>query len=519
METAEPTKVLPSLFTALRHHMLVLVAMTALIMGLAVVYVSTTTAVYTSTAVLLLNPLPGNPLTPEETSSTVRLTVAMETEAGLVTTPGVAVLASESIGRAVPDDDERLQVNVPGGTQMLSISFTGTSGERARDGAQGFAETYLSYREDRARENQADRLERLETQASNAEENLQVAIAAASDEKNSYAVREVEIYTDRLAQLNSDISAVRVEGVESGRVITPAEAPVKPVGIRPTLLLVAAGLGGLILGVLLAMFLEWRRDLIREDDQFDVGGIPVFARLPRWSTPGLIDPQGGKSPEEAATHEAYRRLRAGVVANSPRPHVVGVAAVGEHEHASAVVANLAVVLAEARFTVLLIAADPKSREVESLFGISHSLGLSEVVQEGADPADVIQVTSGISIMAGGADALAARELYAGQAFRSLVERFRDEFDYVLISASGTGTADGDAALGAADSVLLSLTNSRTTHAEVVAALDRFARLQIQPLGAVNVPPASTQRGTRAAAHGGPRLGTLRFASEERHVDA
>lgn len=497
METAAQGRSVPPLLTAIRHHLVALISVVVLLMGLALAFVASTTPVYTASSVLLLSPAPGNPLTPDETASAARLTVAMETESGLVTTPTVAEMTSEALGRAVPIEPEQVRAHSPSGSQMLTISFTSTSAERAQEGAQAFADTYLAYREDRATTNQAGRIERLEGQVASTEDDLAQAVAAGIE--NPLSAEQVDIYSTRLADLNAEISAVRIESTEPGRVITPAQEPSSPAGTSPLVILVAAGVGGLLFGALLALFLEWRRDLVREGDEFEVSGVPVFARLPHRTPPGLVAGAQHESREGAAAHEAYRRLRAGVVANGPRPHVLGVAAVGEHEHASAVVANLAVALAEARFSVLIIAADPRGHEVEGLFGISHSPGLAESLRGTTDPRNAVRSISGVSILPGGTDAFEARELYAGQGFRDLVEGLRSEYDYVLIAASSTGTADGDAAIGSADSVLLSVTSSRITHAQVAAALDRFQRLGIHPLGAVNVPP-SGRRGLREAAH-------------------
>src|SRR5699024_8566375 len=85
--TTTSSRSLPSIMTAMRHHVLSLLSVVAVCLGLAVAFVMTTTPLYSSTATLLLSPAPGNPLTAEETASTARATVAMETEAGLVTTP------------------------------------------------------------------------------------------------------------------------------------------------------------------------------------------------------------------------------------------------------------------------------------------------------------------------------------------------------------------------------------------------------------------------------------------------
>lgn len=495
MENAAPRRALPPIMTAVRHHVLALLGVSTVCLGLAVGFVMTATPLYASSATLLLSPAPGNPLTAAETASTARVTVAMETEAGLITTPTLADLTGDQIGRAIPADNERVRTSSPSGSQMLNITFTSTSPEHAQEGAQAYADVYLEYRAGRAVANQAARIERLEAQAAETQEALTNALGSASDDPIS--AQQVEIYTTRLADISANISSVRVESTDPGRVITPAATPTSPEGTSPLLILVAGILSGVVLGTLVAIFLEWRRDLVRGNEQLDVSGVPVFARLPQRTPRGLV--VGGEHDSvRGAAHEAYRRLRAGVVANGPRPHVLGVTAVGVHEHASAVVANLAMSLAEARFTVLVIAADPRSRHVETLFEIPDSPGLAGVLWGTVEPQDAIRERAGVSVLPGG-DVLAARELLGGQAFRDVVSRLRSDFDYVLVAASSTGTADGDAAIGTTDSVLLSVTSSRTTHAQVSAALDRFQRLGIRPLGAVNVPP-TTDRTSRRAAH-------------------
>lgn len=491
----ETTKPLPPVMTAVRHHVPSILAVIIMCLGVAIGFVATTTPLYTSTASLLLNPAPGNPLTADETASTARVTVAMETEAGLVTTPTLADLTGELIGRAIPVDNERVGAASPSGSQMLDITFTSTSPERAQQGAQAFADAYLEYREGRAVANQEARIERLEAQATATQDSLTNALDGANDDQ--FSAQEVEIYSTRLADISASISTVRVESTDPGRVITAAEAPTSPDGTNPLLILVAAGVAGVILGTLLALVLEWRRDLVRDTEELDVSGVSIFARIPHRAPPGLVVGTEHDSARSAAAQEAYRRLRAGVVANGPRPHVLGVAAVGTHEHASAVVANLARSLAEARFSVLVIAADPRSRDVEILLEVQDSPGLAEVLWGVVEPLDAIRQRDGVSVMPSG-DVLAARELLGGQAFRDTVARLRADFDYVIIAASSTGTADGDAAIATTDSVLLSVTSSRTTHAQVSAALDRFERLGIRPLGAVNVPPTSGRTRARGA---------------------
>ncbi len=189
----------------------------------AVGYDATQESTYTATSQVLLYPSPGNPLSPEAASgSGNQLTTAMETELGIVRTPEVAQVASANVGREIPTGAERLKVRVPAGAQVVEIGFTSSSPDRAAAGSQAFSEAFLDYREQRSNVTQEALLQTLRTQADVADENLRRAAAEAVDgDGSSYASQEVQLYTDRLAQLNDRISAIEAVGTEPGRLISP----------------------------------------------------------------------------------------------------------------------------------------------------------------------------------------------------------------------------------------------------------------------------------------------------------
>lgn len=517
MNTAAPGgHGLPSPLTALRHHLLPIALTYLVVLGAAWAYISSVTPAYTSKAVVLVSPVPGNPLTADAAgASGAQLSVAMETEAGIVTTPAVADLASTTAGRVVPDEGERLSVEVPGGTQTVRISFSSESREDAQAGAQAFADAYLAYRGDRAEASQSTRLDRLQAQAESADENLRRAIDEAGEgDTVTYASQEVQLYADRLAQLNESISTTEVVSTDPGAVLNPADTPEGPDGVRALWILLAAMFVGLLLGVLFAVLREWRKDLVRESEAFDVQGVPIFAKVSPVAGGAAFFGEG-----HPTNREAYRRLRASVVANGPRPHVLSVAAVDPAEHASVVASNLSVAFAEAGFSVLVIAADPHDLGVENSFDIPSAPGLSEIVSRQLPPRDAFVSVSGVTVLPAGADPEGARELYAGPTFRQVVDDVRHEFDYILIAAAGAGSADGDAVISAADSVLMVLTASRTTHASVAAALDRLARLDIRTLGAVLAPRPTVFRNRRHSVGADPAVRAVSSAPAHDDVDA
>lgn len=481
MGTTRVSRRLPSLGDSIRHGAVIIGVSTVAFIGLGAALAVTANHTYTASAVVLLSPVPGSPLTADAASAGAsQLTVAMSTEAQLAKMPAVAEIASRSLGRDVPGDDERVTASVVATTQMLDFTYSSTSAAAARNGAQAFAEGYLDYRADRATTLQDSRVSSLQAQIDDTDTELRGAVADASSagEQAAYASQEVQLLADRLAQLNNALSAARAVSVAPGSVIDSASLPASHDGIPSALFLAAAGLLGALVGIAFAMFREWRRDLLRDSDA-EALAIPVLASvaLPAPSALPIDDP---------VIHETFRQLRTAMVANAPRPHVLAVSAVSEAGSAQ-VATGLALVLAEAKFSVLLVAAaTPPDERVETLLSMRGREGLAEVIARGADPSDYLTTVSGVSVLTSGRGDVDDRDITVGHAFRGIVDDMRSRFDYVILIAGHAGSSIGDGALLSADSALLVLTPGTTTRALIEATLDRLGRLHLRIMGAINV---------------------------------
>lgn len=463
---------LPSLSGLVRHHPVLILFMMTLMTALAGVYVTSQTSTYTSSSRILLSPAPNNPLTPQTASGgSTQLTVAMETESQLATTAAVQEIVSEELGRAVPDPNERLGVQVPANTQMLQFDFTSGSAEAARAGAQGFAEAYLQYRAERAQSSQDATITALERQIETVRDNLAAATAAARENDAAVAASEVQLFADRLAQLTNSLSAAETVSTDPGAVITAAEAPTTSNELPAWMLYAAGALAGLVIGLALAFVLQWRRDLIRDSNIADQLGIPVLAELP--TETGL----------EGSALEAYRKLRTAVIANAPAAHVLGITGVGT-AHAARAARNLAQVLTQAKFSVLIIDADTGGDELSRLLRIpAGTRGLAEAVHRSAHNAAELTVERHrFEVLATGKATDDLDSITASPHFRTVVERARQHYDYVLLLTDAAGSASAETALLAADSVLLTVVPDQTTTARARATLGRFSALGIRALG-------------------------------------
>lgn len=467
---------LPSLSAVVQHHWVLIVVITLIGIGAGTLYAGSLERSYTASAVVLLNPLAANPLAPEATTgSGAQLNVALETEAEVVTTPAIAEVVSQRLGRLVPEDGEYLDVGVPPGTQMVRIAFTSGSADSAREGAQAFAEVYLDYREDRAGTSVESSLETLRAEAAGIEERLRSALGAAEDD--SFAAREADLFVDRLAVVNDRISSLESTMTDPGQVLQPARDPSIPNELGGPVIQGAAGLLALVLAVLLAWYREWRSGLVGEKTATEIVGLPVFATVPTH--------RQAAAPE--SVHEAYRHLRVGVTANALRPHTLAVRAIGAQADAPVVATNLAIALAEARYSVLLVAADPESRRVETLLDIEvGSPGLAEVLSDDVDVDEVLVSRRGMVVLPGGRPSGSSREYFAGPQLRRVLEKVRGSHDFIIMVTAGSERADGDAVTAAADSVLLVLRTRESTQMQVGNAVERIERLGVDAMGAVVV---------------------------------
>src|SRR5690606_36638030 len=93
--------------------------------------------------------------------------VNLATEAQVVRSTKVAAAAGELIGATETPDElrERVEITVPPNSSVLETAYRGDSPEAARDGSAAFADAYLDYWRDRAREEIDARLDALRGEA------------------------------------------------------------------------------------------------------------------------------------------------------------------------------------------------------------------------------------------------------------------------------------------------------------------------------------------------------------------
>lgn len=360
---------------------------------------------YEARAKVLVRPLTADTTKPLEPVSDV----AMGTERELVAADGVAQLVQQRTGWPGSLDDIRrpMRASLVGDTETLTIHYRAADPERARAGAQLFAESYLAYRSnlaaaarDGSRRNLEEALRGVADRIAGLRAQLAAtagrAGASGTQAANDTLLQEAAPYRARLAEVNvPDTSA-------TGAVVAPASLPAAPSGPRPVAAAVAGGLLGLVAGIstVPARAVVDRRLRGRADLEAQLGA-PVLATVPRTRREGhdetalvtLAVPDGPAA-------DAYRLLRARILAMAERWGLKTVMVAGPTAGgaSSAIAANLAVSMAATGRRVALVSADLRSPDLHRYFGVENDRGLSDVLAGELAPGDVTHEVPGLETL-------------------------------------------------------------------------------------------------------------------------
>lgn len=197
---------------------------------------------------------------------------------------------------------------------------------------------------------------------------------------------------------------------------------------------------------------------------------------------------GGKKSIDEAMRIAIDSLRTAIIYN--RNHatqcVMVTSATGQ-EGRSTVASQLAVSLARAGKTTLLVDADFRNPQQHNIFGVQTENGLSEMLRGEltSDQAIVATAVENVWLISPGRCDQRALQGLSGEQAKVVFQDFRDRFDNIVIDGSPVLTSPDALLLGQhADSALLSVRRDVSQTPKVNAAVDRLASVGIPLLGAV-----------------------------------
>ena len=218
--------------------------------------------------------------------------VSAQTEQSVMASTVVAQGAAKILGKGADPNDllKRLTVDSPQGTRsvnspqdtlVLTPTFKASTPEKARAGAQAFADAYLDYRQsqyDKAKQNTIasidNEIQQLNAQLDTA--NAQLGAAPPNSDAATNALSQISVIRPRLLDAQSARSTVAAVDTSAGDVIKPARLPTGGTGVSRALVVIATTVLGAMIGIVAALVRQRTDPYMRTRQDF----IEVFDRPP-----------------------------------------------------------------------------------------------------------------------------------------------------------------------------------------------------------------------------------------------
>ncbi len=228
-------------------------------------------------------------------------------------------------------------------------------------------------------------------------------------------------------------------------------------------------------------------------------GMPVVGTLPferslanggsRLVAATSNQASSGVEPGRFLLAESLRKLRTNIqfmnIDNPPRSIVVTSPYPGDGK--STIAANLALTLAASGRSVVLIDADLRRPMVASIFGLIPDAGLTDVLLNRAEVADVAQAvpgTAGLVVVAAGQIPPNPSEILGSERMRELLASLSEHATVVIDAPPVIPVTDAAVLANSADGALLVASLARTTEHALETALTNISRAGGQTLGVV-----------------------------------
>ncbi len=199
----------------------------------------------------------------------------------------------------------------------------------------------------------------------------------------------------------------------------------------------------------------------------------------------LITLEQTKSP----ISEAFRTLRTNVQFTSvdSQTKKIMITSAGPREGKSTTVANLAVSMAQAGKSVLVIDADMRNPTQHKLFELDNRQGLSVALVQDQDYQQYIRETAvpGVMVLTGGPIPPNPAELVGSKRMKRLIQEFSEQFDMVLIDTPPIIAVTDSAIIAQeVDGVILVLASGEVNKDYAQKAKELLDKVGAKILGAV-----------------------------------
>jgi capsular exopolysaccharide synthesis family protein len=284
--------------------------------------------------------------------------------------------------------------------------------------------------------------------------------------------------------------------------ITEASVPGGPIQPQPQRNLFLGLILGLLGGVGLALVRDQLDNRVYKPDRIGQMGYREVGVIPN-ITPVIEDRLQGQTavdhnetllqsnlisavePNSAAA-EAYRHVRTNIQFGPDRDlQTLLVTSPGAGDGKSTTAANLAIVMAQAGRSTLLVDTDLRRPQVHKLFGMSRSPGLTEALQSTLEDHIKMPPIENLSVLPAGANVANPSELLGSGMMQELLEGARERFDIVILDTPPVLAATDATLLSTqCDTTLCVVRAGTTTEPELERAMQALNDVGARVMGAI-----------------------------------
>jgi len=481
-----------------RRWMIALV--TLVTVGIALAYCVVTTPVYQGTAnLLLMQQLPSAVLQANNTfNPNVMVDVATDTQ--VLESADVTAIVKKTVPNA-----PSVNVTQVGTTNVVQVSTQSTDAALAAKAATAYANAYITYQHqltanalNSAAQQVQNRLNTVQATANQISAELGDSTKASSPgAESSLASLQGSLQLEASSlqnQLANDQFYASSQTGESGQLISAATTPTKPVSPKTIEYSVLAAVLGLVLGIGLAISLEFFDDRVRtkEDVQRVAGSRLLLGLVPEiaeWRHPEASYLVTRAAPGSAPT-EAFRTLRTSVQFLSVERAIrtLQFTSPGAPEGKTTTLANVAVVMAQAGMRVVMVDCDLRRPRLHEYFHLPNAVGFTSVLLKEATVGEALQPVAGLDslhLMASGPIPPNPSELLAGSRAAELLRTVSEDADIVLIDSPPVlPLSDAAALAGKVDGVIIVTSSVTSSRNQLTRALERLDQVDAPVLGIV-----------------------------------
>lgn len=478
------------------------------------------TPLYEAHAKVTLGPTPvgGTRLAPREPDPA--------TEADKLKSTAIATVVADKYEKGADPNSllSDLKVSYVNQRNVLDLTFTDESPERARLMVNGFAAEYVAAREAAAKSyydtevtkltaeltalnTQLASVERAITEKSTVRNEIQRLPTQSQEQRDQLNTlnNEIDTLTSQRTQLSTRGLQLQAEISEAQRsrdnravsadVTRQATLPGSPIGVTDGVVKLGGLLLGLIVGVVIAFTLA-RLDHSATDSaevEEAIGGpvlvsVPAFRLTRSKGVNALVMVTNSRSLRIQRARESYRRLRTSLqmqLAKAGRSSII-VTSAHPSEGKSVTAANLAIAAAQAGKRTVLVSADLRRPAIERLLSVPNDKGLSDWLAEETEA--VVQELPSIpnlSVIVAGNQLDGPGELLASPRFATLIEDLEAEYDLVVLDTPPVlATADAATIIASVGGALIVVDGRRTDLKVLQLITGELTRAGGRVLGAV-----------------------------------